>query len=213
MEQEHISLGPGSENVIEEVETFMYLGDVVDREGGVERAVRGRVAAAWSKWREIAGLLCNRRIPLRRRSSIYEACVRSVMLYGSETWPLTQRMESYIVSGDRRMLRYMAGVRLQDHVPSAVVAERCGLRQISDVLRTRRLGWYGHVRRREDGEALATIREWTVEGRRPRGGPRKTWMDNVKEDMRILNITDETARDRERWRSAIARQTPLTGNN
>ena len=46
LEQEHISLGPGSENVIEEVETFTYLGDIVDRNGGVERAVRGRVAVA-----------------------------------------------------------------------------------------------------------------------------------------------------------------------
>ena len=210
---EHISLGPGLENVIEEVEAFTYLGDVVDRDGGVERAVRGRVAVAWSKWREIAGLLCNQRIPLRSRSSIYEACIRSVMLYGSETWPLTQHMERSIVSCDRRMLRYMAGVRLQDHVQSAVVAERCGLRQISDVLRTRRLGWYGHVRRREEGEVLATIRDWTVEGRRPRGRPRKTWMDNVREDMRVLNITDETAQDREKWRSAIARLTPLSGNN
>ena len=32
MEKEHISLGPGSENVIEEVETFTYLGDTVDRD-------------------------------------------------------------------------------------------------------------------------------------------------------------------------------------
>ena len=211
LEQEHISLGPGSE--IEEVETFTYLGDIVDRDGGVERAVRGRVAVAWSKWREIAGLLCNRRIPLRSRSSIYDACIRSVMLYGSETWPLTQHMEKSLISCDRRMLRYMAGVRLQDHVPSSAVAERCGLRQINDVLRIRRLRWYGHVRRREDGEALATIRDWTVDGRRPRGRPRKSWMDNVKDDMRVLNITDEIARDRERWRSAIARLTPLTGNN
>ena len=34
------SLGPGLEDVIEEVETFTYLGDIVDRDGEVERAVR-----------------------------------------------------------------------------------------------------------------------------------------------------------------------------
>ena len=60
---------------------------------------------------------------------------------------------------------------------------------------------------------LATIRDWTVDGRRPRGSARKTWMDNVREDMRFLNITDETALDRERWRCAIARLTPPAGNN
>ena len=176
----------------EEVKTFTYLGDIVDRDGGVERAVRGRVTVAWSKLREIAGLLCNRRIPLRNRSSIYEAFVKSVVLYGSETWPLTQHKERSLVSCDRRMLRYMAGVRLQEHVPSSTVAERCGLRQNSDVLRTRRLRWYGHVKRREDGDVLLTKRDWTVDGRSPRGRPRRSLIGNVKEDMWVLNITDET---------------------
>ena len=71
---------------------------------------------------------------------------------------------------------------------------------------------FGDVVDREGGVERA-VRDWTVEGRRPRGRPKKTWMDNVKEDMRVLNITDETAMDRERWRSAIARQTPPSGNN
>ena len=212
-ESEQIVLGPDSENVIEEVQTFTYLGDIVDRDGGVERAVRGRLAVAWCKWREIAGLLCNKRLPIHSRSRVYDACIRSVMLYGAETWPLTQRLERSIISCDRRMLRYMTGVRLQDHVPSLEVAGRCELHQISDVLRKRRLGWYGHVKRRGEGEALATIRDWTVEGRRPRGRPRKTWLDNVREDMRLLGITEEMALDREMWRSAIARPTPHVGNN
>ena len=94
-------------------------------------------------------------------------------------------------SCDRRMLRYLSEVRLQDHVQSGGVAERCKLRQISDVLRTRRLRWYGHVRRKEDGEVLATVKDWNVDVRRPRGRSRMTWMDNVWEDMRFLNITDE----------------------
>jgi len=50
-----------------------------------------------------------------------------------------------------------------------------------DVLRTRRLGWYGHVRR-ENGEVLATITGWTVDGRRPRGRLRSTGMDNARGD-------------------------------
>ena len=44
---------------IEEVEKFCYLGDIVDCEVGVERSVRARIAAAWSKWREIRSLLTN----------------------------------------------------------------------------------------------------------------------------------------------------------
>ncbi len=40
---------------LEVVKEFRYLGDVLDNGAGVERAVRARVAIAWTKWREIAG--------------------------------------------------------------------------------------------------------------------------------------------------------------
>ena len=46
------------------VTQFCYLGDALDSEGGAERAVRARVAAAWGKWSKILGLLLNKGIPL-----------------------------------------------------------------------------------------------------------------------------------------------------
>ena len=103
---------------IEEVKSFCYFGDVLQSEGGVERAVRARVSQAWMKWREISALLCNRNVPIRRRSIVYQACIRSVMLYAAETWALTQRLEKVIQSCDRRMLRRMWGISLRDRMHS-----------------------------------------------------------------------------------------------
>jgi len=37
----------------------------------------------------MASLITNRSSPLKIRGSVYESCVRSVMLYGAETWALT----------------------------------------------------------------------------------------------------------------------------
>jgi len=69
-------------------------------------------------------------------------------------------------------------------------------------------------KRREVVEMLARRKvDWEVQGRRPRGRPRKTWMDNVKEDMRMLNMTEDMIEDRQMWRNAIARQTLQSGNN
>ena len=115
-------LGVDTGEVLEEMESFCYLGDVVDKGAEVERAVHMRVAAAWSKWREIAGLLYNRCIRLPSRGRVYDACIRSVLLYGSEKWVLTRRLEQVITSYDRRMLRHMAGVSLRDRVTSDEVA-------------------------------------------------------------------------------------------
>ncbi len=196
------------EGVVEEVKQFCYLGDVLDSEGGVERAVRMRVSAAWSKWREIAGLLINKHIPLRNRAGVYDACIRPVLLYGAEAWGLTQRLEGVLISCDRRMLRYMAGVTWRDGVGSVEVAERCEVKELSVVLKMRRLRWFGHVKRREGVGALGRAVELDVEGRRPRGRPKKTWRKCVQEDLEALGAEEEDALDRENWKQVIKRLTP-----
>ena len=109
--------------VVAEVKQFCYPGMCWG--GGSERAIRARVGAAWGKWKEIASLLVHRGIPLHHRGKVYAACIRSVMLYG-ETWALTARLEGILLSCDRRMLMYMAGVTWRDRVRSAEVARRCG---------------------------------------------------------------------------------------
>ena len=86
-----------------------------------------RVSAAWRKWREISSLLVNRSVPVVCRARVYDACIRSVMLYGSEGWPMTDRLRGVLTSCDRRMLRYIAAVSLLDHVRSEEVADRCGV--------------------------------------------------------------------------------------
>ena len=118
---------------IEEVQEFCNLGNVLDCEAGVEKAVRARVSAAWKKWRDMAGLLTDRRKPLRIQGSVYESCVRSVMLYGSETWAMTKKDEVILRKCDRRMLICMAKVKLQDGVSCEEVAKRCGLGDILDI--------------------------------------------------------------------------------
>ena len=103
---------------------------------------------------------------------MFYACIRSVMLYGGETWALTKRFESVLVGCDRRMLRYMAKVTRRDRVSREEVA-RCGVRMLGDAL-LRRLGWFGHVERRDERDALGIVRLVEAPGRRPPGRPKKT---------------------------------------
>ena len=56
------------------MQEFCNLGDMLDCEAGVERAVRARVGAAWKKWRDMAGMLTDRRESLKIRGSAYELC-------------------------------------------------------------------------------------------------------------------------------------------
>ena len=71
-------------------------------------------------------MLENRGFPLKHRNKVYVACVRSVVTYGSETWPLTKKLEDLLVKAYRRMFRYMAGVSLRDRVTNEDLLHRCG---------------------------------------------------------------------------------------
>ena len=64
------------------------------------------------------------------------------------------------------------------------------------------------MERREEGDPLAMIAEWEVEGRRLRGRPRKTWQKTAAEDLQSLQIDKAQALCREEWKKIIARLTP-----
>ena len=77
------------EKLYDEVKTvngFCYLGDRLNASGGYEAAVKARVRISWVRFRECGELLLGNRFPLKMNGKVYCCCVRSAILYGSETW-------------------------------------------------------------------------------------------------------------------------------
>ncbi len=100
--------------------------------------------------------------------------MRSVLLYGAETWAMTKQLEALMIPCDVRMLRYLMGIRWRDGVSNEEVVRRSGLEGLEEVLHKVRLRWFGHVRRREE-HVLKQAVNFEVEGKRPPGRPKKTW--------------------------------------
>ena len=71
------------------VTDFCYLGDTLGQAGGCADAETARIRSAWKSFHELLPMLTNCGIYLRRRGNMFEKCVRTVLLYGSETWPLS----------------------------------------------------------------------------------------------------------------------------
>ena len=204
-EEEKMEVEGGTLQVVDQ---FCYLGETMTCEAGAETALRTRITTAWGKWREIASLLVNRKIPLRSRVYIYCACIRPVMLYGAETWPTTREMERILRSSDCKMLRYMAHLKWEDRVTNEEVMRRCGVEDVISKLRRDGLRWYGHIKRREEGHVLRKALELEVEGGRKAGRPKKTWRRCVEEDTKEKNIDERSVYNRQDWRRLIARPTP-----
>src|SRR6218665_4133376 len=65
---------------------------------------------------------------------------------------------------------------------------------IVDRIRKRRLTWFGHATRMENGRLPIMILHSQVDGRRDRGGLTKTWMDNILQDIKHREWTFEKRR-------------------
>ena len=58
------------------------------------------------------------------------------------------------------------------------VLERLGFRaKVANIVKTRKLKYFGHLQRHDTQQRR--LMEGRVDGRRPRGRPRKMWVDNI----------------------------------
>ena len=55
-------------------------------------------------------------------------------------------------------------------------------------IKSRRIAWLGHVMRMDDKRTLKRVLQWKPIGSRIRGRPRKRWIVDIKEDMKIMGI-------------------------
>ena len=81
---ENLNLENGE--VLEGVRKFRYLSDMLNGEGRSSLASISRVRCDWKKFRELSGILTNKKVALRLKGKVYGAYVRSSIIYGSETW-------------------------------------------------------------------------------------------------------------------------------
>ena len=146
-------------------------------------AVEARIRIRWNKFRQLVPLLTNKGMSLIMRGRLYSSCVRSSMLHGSETWPVRKENVVALQRAEMRMVRWMCGVKSKDRLPSKELRERLSnsIDDIALVLQQNRLRWYGHVLRKDD-DWVKKCMEYEVEGPRPRGRPKRTWREVVRED-------------------------------
>ena len=126
---------------------------------------------------------------LRTRGKVFNACVRSALLHGIETWAPTAPDLQRLRRNNRSMVGWICGVRDDDEVSSDCLCAMLGVQEVTAALRTRRLRWYGHVAR--SSSCINSITSMTIPSARRRGRPKKTWSECVKTDMKMCSLNRE----------------------
>ena len=129
--------------------------------------------------------------------------MKSVLLYGCETWLVTNEIQRKIQTFVKRYLRYI--LRLWwPNISNKDLWKATGQEDINLEIRKRKFRWIGHTLRNKDGEIPKAALHWNPQGNRKRGRPKNSWRISViKEAGRSWNELRFLAADRQKWKILI----------
>ena len=79
---------------MENVKEFSYLGSVVDTLGGTDKDTLTRIGKARAVFIMLRKVWASKELSVRTKFGILKSNVKTVLLYGSETWRTTKRIQS-----------------------------------------------------------------------------------------------------------------------
>ena len=198
-------------NDVEFVDKFTYLGSIITNTGDLQLDINRHIGLA-------TGVMRSLRKPLWRHSSIsletklrvYQASVLSVLLYGSECWPISTSLCSRLSAFDMQAQRTITNTKWFEYKTNIEVRTLTNRQPIQRYIAQGRLRWLGYLLRSPPNHpalAIYTFNPRAAGWSRPRGAPRTRWSDVLDKDLKQLGTTlmeaSNIALDRSRWRSTI----------
>ena len=195
--------------LLEAVNDFVYLGSNISSGATLDTEIKRRIAKASGTMSRLSKRVWdNKKVTKATKMKVYQACVISILLYGSESWATKAHQENQLESFHMRCLRRIFGIKWQDRVTNTEVLEEADTLSIHLQLCKRRLRWLGHVRRMQDGRIPKDLLFGELqEGKRRVGCPQLRFKDVVKRDLKYTGIDHTTwekeAEDRDNWKSLV----------
>ena len=208
----NVDLGDGK--YIPIVDIFKYLGSLLTRDCRDDADVEARINAASHAFGALRQcLFSSSNISYPAKKVVYEGLILSILLYGAESWCLTEKLFNKLRVFHARCVRTMCRVtRLHTRlhrIRTIDLLKRVNLSAMDDYISRRQLRWLGHVARmKKERYPRKFLTSW-VRHRRPRGAPQFTYGRGVTKAMKKVDITKDEwytlAQDRVAWRSRIYR--------
>ena len=142
---------------------------------------------------------------------VYVGLILAILLYGAETWCLTEKLYKRLRNFHARCIRAMCRVNrrhtFEHRISSAELRRRVGVLSIDTYITRHQLRWAGHVARMPAHRLPRKMLTSWVRAKRPRGAPQLTYGRMLRKSMKKLGIDPHTwsvmAQDRDKWRDTF----------
>ena len=111
---------------LEDVDSFVYLGAVLDKHGGSDADMSARIFKAQGVFKNLGKVWNSRYISRQTKMKILNASVKSVLFYGVEAWKMGKRMEQRLRVFHHKCLRRILRVFWPNIVSNQELLRRTG---------------------------------------------------------------------------------------
>ena len=191
------------------VDTFIYLGSSIARDGSLDSEVQLRIAKACKAFGALEKRVwSDRGITIKTKLSVYESCVLTSLLYSSETWTTYRRHIQVLERFHQKCLRRILNIKWQSLTPDTIVLQQANTTSVEMILIRNQMRWAGHVTRMDDKRLPKQIFYGELlTGARPPYKPRMRFKDVIKHNLKELEIDDKIwetlSENRSVWRKMI----------
>lgn len=118
---------------IEQVQSFKYLGTIIEESGRLDKEMDERMGKAGRIYNTMRStFLGKREIPKDVKTEVVKKVVRPTILYGSETWTLYEKNISRINAMEMRFLRKIEGKTRRDKIRNEIIRQQLRIEPIQD---------------------------------------------------------------------------------
>ena len=106
---------------IEQVQKMAYLGSTATEDGESEVEIKRKIEIARNAFNNMKGVLSSRNISINTRMRLTKCYVWSTLLYGAETWTITEILTKRISAFEMWTYRQMLRISWEEHKSSEEV--------------------------------------------------------------------------------------------
>ena len=194
------------------VHRFKYLGSWITTDGRDDVDVDERLKSAAQQFGHLKKcVFYTTEVSNAAKHAVYTGLVLNVLLYGSESWSLSEvllsRIHRFHMDRVRTMCRVNRWHTRHRHIRNEYLLDRLHLQPVRSYITHRQLRWLGHVARMPPQRLPRKLLTCWVPSARPVGRPLMTYAETVRKALCTAGIElgswYEMAQDRSLWRAAL----------
>ena len=181
------------------VDDFRYLGSWIN---DTRKDINNRICLAWTALNKLS-MVWKSTLDSVKKTKLFQACVESVLLFGCESWSLTKDLVDKINGSYTRMLRRAKNISWSDFISNKILYSDTGVSRITQRIKKRRMALVGHCYRHKDVVANFDVLWNPVRGKRSRGRPKVTLIDQLKADTGVEDLEEikKLMQDKSVWKN------------